>query len=393
MNRSRKPNRRTINRIARETAGHLREHVAAFCRARGGVESRPRVVDTADFGTFGAEWQVPTRFGAWVVHEPSDPGTGLVAINTRFPDPAYITAAINRGELGFFFDAHFNHHSGKWNHNAEVMATNDPKTFAASFLVDFTERSKFLFEAPPSSDTASCDEGVAARLLPDRERARGLGAACDEIGRKRRAAAARVAGDDQHRVLAQDVAQVGGEALGLGRKRGTTTAIVLRPKDVEGQAGLALPEEDARGGRDGVAGEVAVRGRRNGRRGLLRVDGAAQRRTGERAPLAESDDDADLTRGDGTPEGATTEGHVLSVVQSRRVLKKWAAPDFVLIWFDRNDTTRVRLTLEHVDPMRGKFLVRGGWRESKSKPGQYTRSIKRTDLAVALAAAGRVIAS
>lgn len=386
---SRKPNRRTINRLARETAGHLRELVAAFCRARGGVEVRPRMVSTVDFGTFGADWQVPTPVGLWVVHEPSDPATGLLSINTRFENPELLTAVI-AGKPHVALD--FNHYSGKWNHHAEVMATNDPESFAQSFLLDLQHRSAFLFPSPAGSDEsdpASCDERVAPGVLADGDGARGLGAARDEVRGERRVPSARVAGDDQDRVLSEDVADVGGEALRLGGKRRASTAIVLRPKDVEGQAGLTLAEKDTRGRRHGVAGEVAVRGRRNGRRGLLRVDGAAQRRAGQRAALPEADHDADLARGDGAPEGSTAEGHVLSVIQERRVLKKWAAPNYVLIWFDRSDAAHVRVTLEHVDPLRAKFLVRSGWRETKA--GCYSRAVSCTELASTLAMVGRVI--
>lgn len=390
---SRKPNKRTIARIARETAEHLRELVAAFCKKRGGTETQPRQT-TTDFGTFGASWGVPTRFGVWFVHEPSDPSTGLVSVNTRFENPAYVTAAINAGELGPYFALDFNHYSGKWNHHAEVMATNEPESFAASFLLDFEHRSEFLFpgETFAPSDAASCDERVAPSLLADSERTRGLGAPRDEVCGERRVAAARVAGDDQYGVLPEHCAQIGGEALSLGGERRAAAAVVLRPKDVEGQAGLALTEEDARRGRDGVAGEVAVRGRGNGRRRLLRVDGAPKGRAGKRAALPEADDDADRARGHGAAQGASTatsESHVLSVVQAQRVLKKWAAPDYVLIWFDKGDPSRVRLTVEHVDPLRGHSLVAAGWQERKG--GRYTRVVERDDLATTLTAIGRMI--
>lgn len=394
---NRKPNRRTVNRIARATAEYLRELVATFCRERGGTPAagpfKARQYNSVIEGIIGAEWHVPTRFGMWIVHEPSDPATGLVSINTRFEDPDALSAAVIQGVPGIRA-LDFNPRSGKWNHHAEVLVENDPKTVAESFLLDLKHRSSFLFTtlSPSPSDAASCDERVAPGLLADGDGARSLGAAGDEVRGQRRAATARVAGDDQDGVLSQDAAQVGREALGLGGERCAPAAIVLRTEDVQGQAGLALTQEDTRGRRDGVAGEVAVRGRRDGRRGLLRVDGPSKRRTGKRAALAEAHDDADRARGDGAAEGAgadATEGHVLSVVQVKRVLKKWAAPDYVLIWFDKGDPTRARLTVEHVDPLRAVYLVRGGWRECQS--GRYTRTVPLAELASTLATIGRVI--
>lgn len=391
MKTSRKPSKRTINRIACETAGHLRELVAAFCRRHDGVMVRDRMAAEAPFGTFGADWEIPTRFGTWTVHEPSDPATGLVSINTRFDDPDALTAAIDGYHVSpTLMTASFNRHSGKWNHNAEVNATNDPKAFAEAFILDFEHRSAFIFQE--RSDAARCDQRVASGLPTDGDGARRLGATRDKVGGQRRVPPARVAGDDQDGVLAQHVAQVGREALGLRGERGAPTAIVLRAEDVEGQAGLALAEEDARRGCDGIAGEVAVRGGRDRRRRLLRVDGAPERRPGQRAALAEADDDADRARGDRTAQGAngaTSESHVLSLVHQRAAFKKWAAPNYVVIWFD--GPGRLRLTVEHVDAIRGAKLAAAGWREVAS--GRYRRTVRAHELAMQLALVGAMYAT
>ena len=400
MKPSRKPNKRTINRIARATAGYLRDLVATFCRERGGTMIRPRG-SSADFGTFGASWDIPTRFGLWVVHEPSDPSTGLVSINTRFEDPAYITAAINRGELGARFALDFNYHSGKWNHHAEVMATNDPETFAQSFILDLKHRSSFLFTTltPPEtepSDSTSCDERVAPRLPTDSDRARPPRASGHEVRRQRRAGSARVAGDDQDGVLAQDGTEVGGEALGALAQVGATS-IVLRAEDVDRDRGLALPQVDAGHGRDGVAVEVAARRGRDRRRGLLRVDDAPQGRRPKGLALAETNRDADRARRDrlAQPAPETTldvsaaEAHALSVVHQRAAFKKWAAPNYVVIWFD--GPGRLRLTVEHMDAVRGARLVAAGWREVAS--GQYRRTVKAHELAAQLALVGSAYAA
>jgi len=387
----RKPNKRTINRLARETAGYLRDLVAQFCRERGGMQVGVRVT-VSGFGTFGASWDVPTRFGLWVVHEPGDPCTGLVSINTRFESPEAVDAAITAGVFGPRFAIDFSPYSGKWNHHAEVLIHNNPKAFAEAFLLDLKHRSSFLFTTLSESDAARGGKGVAPCLSADDDRARSPRTPRDKVRRQGRTGSTRVAGDDQDGVLAQHGAEVSGEALGALAQLGAT-AIVLGAEDIDRDRGLTLAQVDAGHGCDRVAVEVATRGGRNRRRGLLRVDDAAQGRRPKGLTLAESDCDADRTRRDGlaqpAPDVSTAEAHALSVVHQRAAHKKWAAPHYVVIWFD--GPGRLRLTVEHMDAIRGVKLVEAGWREIAS--GRYRRTVKLHELATQLAVVGAVYAT
>lgn len=222
--------------------------------------------------------------------------------------------------------------------------------------------------------TPSRDQGRSSRRSRVTDRTSSAAALRDDVRGQGRRAVARVRRDDKHGVLAQDVPKVGRKATRLRDDRRATAPVVLRAKDVDGETGLALTRKDARRGRDRVAGEVRARRGGDGGRRLRRIDGAAQRALGQGLALAEADQDADGTGRDGASEAA--ESHVLSLVDQRRRLKKWAAEDYILIWFGRGDT--VRLTTEHVDPIRGSWLRNAGWK--RMVPGRYTRTCTLDEL-------------
>lgn len=383
----RKPNKRTVTRIARETAKHLRDLVAAFCRARDGVEIKERHV-TKDFGTFGASWRVPTQYGAWIVHEPSDPCTGLVSINTRFEDDAVKAPLVTTA-----WSHLLNPYSLKWNHNAVVDASTDPAQFAATFILDLDHRSKFLF-LPRELETPRSDERSAPSATRRRERALPSAALGDKVGGKRRAAPARVVRNDEHGVLPQDVADVSGEARRLGDERRAPTPVELRTVDVDGEAGLALAKKHTRRRRNGVADEVFVGGSGNDRGGLCRVDRPTQRRAGEGLALAKADDNADRARRHRLSEpseagrrSTTTEAHVRSVTRERAAFKKWAAPDYVIVWFD--GPSRVRLTIERFADA-ADALVAAGWKEMDG--GRFRRTTTLKALPQVLMRVGELLA-
>lgn len=128
------PRRKPGIRAAREVATALRDLVADFCRRHGGElhPTRDERVTTPD-GIYGATWVVPTRVGAWLVHEPCDPSAvPLISINTRFIEPARA-----RGVVGATVDgATMNPYSGKWNHNWSVEDVTQTPAQTARGLLD-----------------------------------------------------------------------------------------------------------------------------------------------------------------------------------------------------------------------------------------------------------------
>jgi len=246
---------------------------------------------------------------------------------------------------------------------------------------------------PRELETPSGDKRSAPRAARRHERTLPPAALGDEVGGERRAASARVVRDDEHGVLAQDVADVGSEALRGSDERRAATAIELRSVDVNSEAGLAFTEEDTRGGCDGVAGEILVGGSRDRGGGLLRVDRPAHRRTGERLALAEANDDSNRARRDGLTKPTkravtTTEAHVQIVTRERAAFKKWAAPDYVIIWFD--GPTRVRLTVERLAGEAGRTLRAAGWKALSG--GRHRRTVSLAALPEVLAQIGELLA-
>lgn len=91
-------------------------------------------------GVYGATWVVPTRLGEWLVHEPSDPGTSLISINTRFQNPERAGAVIASHAAG----GQLNPHSGKWNHNWSLGLPTDADV-AKTLMVDFEHAARVIF--------------------------------------------------------------------------------------------------------------------------------------------------------------------------------------------------------------------------------------------------------
>lgn len=141
----------------------LRDLVADFCRRHGGephTTCGERV--TTSEGINGATWVVPTPIGNWLVHEPSDPGTPLISINTRFmhPDRAVTVLAThaNGGQL--------NPHSGKWNHNWSLdLAPASAKdaaglaSLAGSLMVDFEHAARVFLPTPQPAAPPTAVQG------------------------------------------------------------------------------------------------------------------------------------------------------------------------------------------------------------------------------------------
>lgn len=144
-----------MRRADKAAVEELRDSVAAFCRDHGGTLV-PGIFGARQYnsvlkGTHGATWTVPTRFGLWHVHEPSDPITDLVAINTRFEEPERISITDP------FFRSFLNAYSGKWNHHV----VGDSRLAITTFILDFISRSRVIFE---DEAIPSCCLGV--RLTP-----------------------------------------------------------------------------------------------------------------------------------------------------------------------------------------------------------------------------------
>ncbi|MBE7447460.1 MAG: hypothetical protein HS111_00785 [Kofleriaceae bacterium] len=86
---------------------------------------------------------------------------------------------------------------------------------------------------------------------------------------------------------------------------------------------------------------------------------------------------------------SSAENRVLSLTRARSVYKTWAAPHYVVIWFD--GPGRTRLTVEHVDAIRGSLLIEAGWRRMGG--GRYRRTVKLHDLAAQLELIGQIYAT
>ena len=207
--------------------------------------------------------------------------------------------------------------------------------------------------------------------------ARALG---DDVRGERRLRAG-IVRDDEHRVLAKGVANVGRKATRLADHRGAPGRVVLRPVDVEREPRLALPEEHAARRRDGEAGEV-LRGRRGDRRARLAgVDVATEGRASKLLPLAETDDDTHLTGGDGP-----TERHVLSVSGAKARSKGWQTTRYLLVWFVVDHGRRkARLTLEGG----GLEGLPAGWKRLES--GLWRRTVPLAELGEELERIGHLL--
>lgn len=121
----------------------LRDLVADFCRRHHGElhTTHSERVTTPD-RVYGATWVVPTRFGNWLVHEPSDSFTPLISINTRFMHPEKVQPPI-KGR------PNFNDYSGKWNFiwTADHVAAraSQPPAAAQSIMDDFERAARAIF--------------------------------------------------------------------------------------------------------------------------------------------------------------------------------------------------------------------------------------------------------
>ena len=116
--------------VGARVAAWLRDLIATWCTARGGT-CRPQRGTYGDGSVKGGTWRVPTKYGMWYVHEPSDPVGDYITINTRFEQPSRAVPAQLVG---------YNAYSGKWNHGMPVA------TAVAALFTVFTGQAKNLFD-------------------------------------------------------------------------------------------------------------------------------------------------------------------------------------------------------------------------------------------------------
>lgn len=132
--------------VVHKVTAALRDLVADFCRRHHG-ELHPTCGErvTTPEGVNGATWAVPTRLGAWYVHEPCDPCTPLVSINTRFTDPDRARPVV----AGTVDGSSMNPYSGKWNHNWCVEPpVDDPVKLAHELMDAFEHLAAVIFPEP-----------------------------------------------------------------------------------------------------------------------------------------------------------------------------------------------------------------------------------------------------